>query len=70
MASEAVHTYCPMCVAQCGVVAVVEDGRLTKIKPESEHPNGGICIKGSAAPEIGLLAGPIAAPDEAHATQR
>lgn len=52
MASEAVHTYCPMCVAQCGVVAIVEDGRLTKIKPDSEHPNGGICIKGSAAPEV------------------
>ena len=52
MATVAVHTYCPMCVAQCGVVAVVEDGRLTKIKPDSDHPNGGICIKGSAAPEL------------------
>jgi anaerobic selenocysteine-containing dehydrogenase len=52
MATVAVHTYCPMCVAQCGVVAVVEDGRLAKIKPDSDHPNGGICIKGSAAPEL------------------
>jgi anaerobic selenocysteine-containing dehydrogenase len=52
MASEAVHTYCPMCVAQCGVVAVVENGRFTKVKPDSAHPNGGICIKGSAAPEL------------------
>jgi Molybdopterin oxidoreductase Fe4S4 domain len=52
MASEVVHTYCPMCVAQCGVIAIVEDGRLTKIKPDPEHPNGGICIKGSAAPEV------------------
>jgi anaerobic selenocysteine-containing dehydrogenase len=52
VASDVVHTYCPMCVAQCGVVAVVENGRLTKIKPDPEHPNGGICIKGSAAPEI------------------
>ena len=52
MASEAVHTFCSMCVAQCGVVAIVEDGRLTRIKPDSEHPNGGICIKGSAAPEL------------------
>jgi anaerobic selenocysteine-containing dehydrogenase len=41
-----------MCVAQCGVVATVEDGRFTKVTPDSEHPNGGICIKGSAAPEI------------------
>jgi anaerobic selenocysteine-containing dehydrogenase len=52
MATETIHTYCPMCVAQCGVVAIVEDGRLTKIKPDSDHPNGGICIKGSAAPEV------------------
>ena len=52
MATEAVHTYCPMCVAQCGVVAVVEDGQFTKVKPDPDHPNGGICIKGSAAPEI------------------
>jgi anaerobic selenocysteine-containing dehydrogenase len=52
MTTEEIHTYCPMCVAQCGVVAVVEDGRFTKVKPDSEHPNGGICIKGYAAPEI------------------
>jgi len=52
MATEEIHTYCPMCVAQCGVVAMVEDGRFTKVTPDSEHPNGGICIKGYAAPEI------------------
>jgi anaerobic selenocysteine-containing dehydrogenase len=52
MATAEIHTYCPMCVAQCGVVAVVEDGRFTKVRPDSEHPNGGICIKGYAAPEI------------------
>jgi anaerobic selenocysteine-containing dehydrogenase len=52
MATESIRTYCPMCVAQCGVVAIVEDGRFTKVRPDSEHPNGGICIKGSAAPEI------------------
>jgi anaerobic selenocysteine-containing dehydrogenase len=60
MATVAVHPYCPMCVAQCGVVAVVEDGRLTKIKPDSDHPNGGICIKGSAAPEL------VYSPDRLH----
>jgi anaerobic selenocysteine-containing dehydrogenase len=52
MAIEDIHTYCPMCIAQCGVIAVVEDGRFTKVRPDSEHPNGGICIKGSAAPEL------------------
>lgn len=71
MASEAVHhTYCPMCVAQCGVVAVVEDGQLTKIRTDSEHPDGGICIKGSAAPEVVYSTRPIAAADEAHTAQR
>jgi anaerobic selenocysteine-containing dehydrogenase len=52
MPIEKIHTYCPMCVAQCGVVATVEDGRFTKVAPDAEHPNGGICIKGSAASEI------------------
>lgn len=52
MATEAIHTYCPMCVAQCGVVAAAENGRFTKVTPDPKHPNGGICIKGSAAPEI------------------
>lgn len=52
MATEEFHTYCPMCVAQCGVVAVVEDGRFTKVRPDSGHPNGGICVKGAAAPEL------------------
>jgi anaerobic selenocysteine-containing dehydrogenase len=33
-------------------VATVEDGRLTKVSADSEHPNGCICVKGTAAPEI------------------
>jgi len=52
MPIEQIHTYCPMGIAQCGVVATVEDGRFTKVTPDPEHPNGGICVKGSAAPEI------------------
>jgi itaconyl-CoA hydratase len=39
MATEEIHTYCPMCIAKCGVVAAVEDGRFTKVTPDSEHPN-------------------------------
>ena len=38
MATEEIHTYCPMCIAQCGVVAAVEDGRFTKVTPDHEHP--------------------------------
>src|SRR5437870_1923619 len=46
------HTYCAMCISRCGVLATVEDGRLTKVTADPEHPNGCICVKGTAAPEI------------------
>jgi len=36
----------------CGVVATVEDGRLAKVNADPAHPNGCICVKGTAAPEI------------------
>jgi hypothetical protein len=52
MAIEQIHTYCAMCVSRCGVVATVNDGRFEKASVDPEHPNGCICIKGSAAPEI------------------
>jgi anaerobic selenocysteine-containing dehydrogenase len=52
MATEQIHTYCAMCVSKCGVVATVEDGQFTKVTPDPEHPNGCICTKGTAAPEI------------------
>jgi anaerobic selenocysteine-containing dehydrogenase len=52
MGVQQIHTYCAMCVSHCGVVATVEDGALTKVSPDPEHPNGGICVKGTAAPEI------------------
>src|SRR5499425_2802249 len=47
-----IHTYCAMCASRCGVVATVEDGRLTKVTADPAHPNGCICVKGTAAPEI------------------
>ncbi len=52
MAIQQMHTYCAMCVSRCGVLATVEDGRLTKVTVDPEHPNGCICVKGTAAPEI------------------
>jgi anaerobic selenocysteine-containing dehydrogenase len=52
MASEHMHTYCAMCVSRCGVLATVEDGILTRVSADPEHPNGCICVKGTAAPEI------------------
>lgn len=52
MAIEQLHTYCAMCTSRCGVLATVEDGVFTKVQPDPEHPNEGICVKGTAAPEI------------------
>ena len=52
MAIQQLHTYCAMCVSRCGVVATVEDGILTKVNADPAHPNGCICVKGTAAPEI------------------
>ena len=52
MAIQQLHTYCAMCISRCGVVATVEDGRLTKVNVDLAHPNGCICVKGTAAPEI------------------
>jgi anaerobic selenocysteine-containing dehydrogenase len=45
--------YCAMCVSRCGSVAVVEDGRLTALEPNPDHPTGrALCAKGRAAPEL------------------
>ncbi len=52
MAIQQLHTYCAMCISRCGVVATVEDGRLTRVNTDPAHPNGCICVKGTAAPEI------------------
>ena len=52
MAVEQLHTYCSMCVCRCGVLATVEDGVLTKVTADPAHPNAGICVKGTAAPEL------------------
>lgn len=41
-----------MCTSRCGVVATVEGGVLTQVNADPEHPNGCVCVKGTAAPEI------------------
>ena len=47
-------TYCRICEANCGMVATVEDGRVTKLRPDAEHPlsQGYACPKGIAFPEV------------------
>ena len=50
---EHVHGYCGLCIARCGTVATVEDGRFTRLDPDPAHPTGhAICGKGRAAPEL------------------
>jgi hypothetical protein len=34
MTIQQLHTYCAMCISRCGVVATVEDGRLTKVNAD------------------------------------
>ena len=47
------HTYCALCIARCGAVAVVENGRFTRLEPDPGHPTGqALCAKGRAAPEL------------------
>ena len=48
-----VRGYCALCTAHCATIATVEDGRVTRLEPDHDHPNGGVmCLKGKAAPEL------------------
>ena len=53
MAEERV-TYCRICEPLCGMVATVEDGRLSKLRPDAQHPlsQGFACPKGIAMAEV------------------
>jgi anaerobic selenocysteine-containing dehydrogenase len=54
MATEERTTYCRICEPLCGMVATVEDGRVTKLRPDRQHPlsKGFACPKGIAMTEI------------------
>jgi len=47
-------TYCRICEPLCGMVATVEDGRVTKLRPDKQHPlsKGFACPKGIAMTEV------------------
>lgn len=48
-----VRGYCALCTAHCATITTVEDGRVVRLDPDPDHPNGGVmCIKGKAAPEL------------------
>jgi formate dehydrogenase len=47
-------TFCRICEAHCGMVATVEDGVVTKLRPDREHPlsSGYACPKGIAMLDV------------------
>ena len=47
-------TFCRICEPLCGMIATVEDGRLTALRPDKEHPlsAGFACPKGIAFTEV------------------
>jgi len=48
-----VHGYCSLCIARCGTIATVENGRFARLDPDPAHPTGqALCAKGRAAPEL------------------
>src|SRR4051812_11712598 len=51
--TQRVHTYCALCIARCGAIAVVEEGRFARLEPDPSHPTGqALCAKGRVAPEL------------------
>ena len=51
--SHRVRGYRALCTAHCATIATVEDGKVTRLDADHDHPNGGVlCIKGKAAPEL------------------
>lgn len=51
--SSSVRGYCALCTAHCATIATVENGRVVRLDPDPDHPNGGVmCIKGKAGPAL------------------
>ena len=52
-ATVTVPGFCGLCIARCGSIATVENGRFTRLDPDPSHPTGqALCAKGRAAPEL------------------
>ena len=49
-----IRTFCRVCEPACGLVASVEEGRLTALRPDKEHPvtQGWACNKGIATLDV------------------
>src|SRR4051794_29497164 len=50
---DRIHGYCGLCIARCGCVGIVDEGRFIALEPDPAHPTGqALCAKGRAAPEL------------------
>jgi anaerobic selenocysteine-containing dehydrogenase len=47
-------TFCRICEPLCGMVATVDNGRLTQLRPDRDHPlsKGYACPKGIAMADV------------------
>src|SRR5215470_2309092 len=53
LVAQQIKGYCGLCIARCGSIATVENGRFTRLDPDPSHPTGSaLCAKGRAAPEL------------------
>ena len=54
MSTQEIRTFCRVCEAVCGVIASVEDGRITKIRSDPEHvlARGHFCKKAMGAVDV------------------
>src|SRR5215217_9190828 len=51
--ANAVRGFCALCTAHCATIATVNEGKVTRLEADPDHPNGGVfCLKGKAAPEL------------------
>ena len=51
--TKTIRGFCGLCIARCGSVATVANGRFVRLDPDPTHPTGAaLCAKGRAAPEL------------------
>lgn len=51
---ETIRTTCRLCLVRCGMLAEVENGRVTRITGDREHPlsKGYLCVKGKGSIDL------------------
>ena len=54
MTTREQHTFCRICEPMCGLIATVDDGVLTAVRPDPEHVHseGFMCTKAPAMVEV------------------